>query len=60
MCGAEWPLEVHHVLPRHLGGADSPRNLRTLCRRCHDMAHRSGAAERAMADEHQARLEAWG
>lgn len=60
MCGAEWPLEVHHVLPRHLGGADSPRNLRTLCRRCHDMAHRSGAAERAMADEHQARLEVWG
>ena len=37
-----------------------PRNLRTLCRRCHDMAHRSGAAERAMADEHQARLEVWG
>ena len=40
MCGkAEEHMEVHHILPRCAGGADNPRNLRTLCTKCHDIVH---------------------
>ncbi len=31
----EWMREVHHILPRTMGGTDDPRNLRTLCNACH-------------------------
>ena len=27
--------QVHHILPRALGGSDTPANLVTLCGRCH-------------------------
>jgi hypothetical protein len=30
-------LEVHHVIPRADGGGQSPTNLITLCKRCHDL-----------------------
>ena len=39
MCGTEHKLEAHHILPRHLGGSDHPRNLMTLCRDCHMAVH---------------------
>jgi len=29
-------LEVHHVVPKKIGGVDSPYNLITLCKYCHD------------------------
>ncbi len=63
-CGADlsprpgWLVEVHHVLPRSMGGGDDPRNLKTLCSDCHrprteilmrSMAPR-GAEERAEAE----------
>lgn len=28
-------LEVHHIIPRSLGGSDHPGNLKTLCPSCH-------------------------
>jgi 5-methylcytosine-specific restriction endonuclease McrA len=28
--------EIHHILPRQLGGHDHPSNLKTLCKPCHD------------------------
>jgi hypothetical protein len=28
-------LEIHHVIPQVKGGNDSPRNLITLCKKCH-------------------------
>lgn len=28
-------LEVHHIIPRSLGGSDHPGNLKTLCPACH-------------------------
>lgn len=28
-------LEVHHIIPRSLGGSDHPGNLKTLCPDCH-------------------------
>lgn len=33
-CGDDWCLEVDHVRPWSLGGADDVSNLQTLCRRC--------------------------
>ena len=39
-CGKAGRLEAHHVHPVHLGGDDSPSNLRTLCRTCHVDTHR--------------------
>lgn len=35
ICGSDKGLEVHHILPRKLGGTDHPENLITLCRKCH-------------------------
>ena len=41
ICGGQGKLlEVHHIMPRHLGGHDHPRNLITLCDACHDEVHR--------------------
>ncbi|QLH74114.1 MAG: HNH endonuclease [Methanomassiliicoccales archaeon] len=28
-------LEVHHIVPRSLGGTDHPGNLKSLCKQCH-------------------------
>ena len=32
-------LEVHHKIPRSLGGGNEPSNLQTLCVTCHDLWH---------------------
>lgn len=32
-------LEVHHIIPRSKGGTDDPKNLITLCQRCHAKKH---------------------
>jgi hypothetical protein len=32
-------LEVHHIIPRSLGGKDTITNLMTLCKPCHDKHH---------------------
>lgn len=31
--------EVHHIRPRYLKGKDHPRNLISLCEKCHDDVH---------------------
>ena len=33
-------LQVHHVVWKKDGGADTPENLLTLCHKCHDRVHR--------------------
>lgn len=33
-------LECHHIVPKRMGGADTPDNLTTLCRQCHTRLHR--------------------
>lgn len=38
-CGASDALEIHHVFYRSEGGADTPRNLITLCSADHALAH---------------------
>jgi len=40
-CGAEYSgdtpieFEVHHILPRGMGGSDHPANLKLVCQNCH-------------------------
>ena len=38
-CGDVRGLQIHHVTPRSRGGSDDPRNLVTLCWKCHAIAH---------------------
>lgn len=38
-CSVPFALAVHHIVPRGLGGLDTPRNLTTLCANCHRMVH---------------------
>ena len=33
-------LELHHILPHKAGGESFPKNLRTLCNKCHDEIHK--------------------
>jgi hypothetical protein len=32
-------LDPHHVIFKSAGGTDTPNNLLTLCRKCHDDIH---------------------
>jgi hypothetical protein len=34
-CGVADGLEIHHVIPRRVGGEDNPENLIPLCKGCH-------------------------
>lgn len=36
LCGQEWRLSVHHIIPRTDGGLSEPENLIVLCTTCHD------------------------
>jgi 5-methylcytosine-specific restriction endonuclease McrA len=38
-CGARTQLQVHHLRPRALLGADEKTNLITLCQTCHQAVH---------------------
>jgi 5-methylcytosine-specific restriction endonuclease McrA len=38
-CGRIQFLEVHHIVPRKLGGANKTGNLITLCSACHRLWH---------------------
>ena len=58
ICGETDDLHVHHILPRHCGGADSPVNLITLCADCHMAAHRNRRTE-YRTDEFQTRLDSF-
>lgn len=35
-CGNDTsPVEVHHIIPRGMGGSDHPANLKLVCQNCH-------------------------
>jgi len=59
LCGSTELLEVHHVMPRHLGGSDHPFNLVTLCRFCHDRVHANSITETARFCKSQMRIDNW-
>ena len=40
VCGFDEIVEVHHILPQHLGGTDDPENLVVLCPNHHALADR--------------------
>ena len=42
-CSSKRYLEVHHKVPRALGGNNSSENLITLCSACHSMVHSRGS-----------------
>jgi hypothetical protein len=57
-CGASQDLEVHHIVPRRLGGPDEPSNLVTLCAACHSRQHETfqeSPADQSSAAPGQAR-----
>ena len=35
LCGREGKLELHHLFPRNMGGANHPSNIIALCCECH-------------------------
>ena len=37
MCRVVDGLTIHHIIPRHISRDNSPQNLVTLCRPCHDL-----------------------
>lgn len=41
LCDSTDGLQIHHVVPRGVGGSNSPMNLICLCWRCHNAAHGS-------------------
>lgn len=38
-CGTTNDIQIHHVFYRSEGGADTPRNLISICDECHALAH---------------------
>ena len=51
ICGARFGVEIDHIVPRTLGGDDSPENLRCLCRQ-----HNQLEAERKLGKQLMARF----
>lgn len=39
ICKSKDSLEVHHIVPRILGGTNDRENLIVLCHKCHRKAH---------------------
>lgn len=56
LCDSPKAIQVHHLYPRRLGGAQHPMNLITLCMYCHMAIH--GRALDATAAE-QRELREW-
>ena len=44
-CSSKRYLEVHHKVPRALGGSNNAENLVTLCSACHQFVHRHTRTE---------------
>lgn len=43
--GWDWPIELHHLVGRDLGGDDLPANLVPLCRGCHCLVEERSKVE---------------
>ena len=37
LCGSQRGLELHHIIPKSLGGTDELENLILICRKCHSL-----------------------
>jgi hypothetical protein len=47
LCGAEFRLGIHHIMPRAAGGLDHEDNLALLCHTCHDEVEDEAIVSRA-------------
>lgn len=45
LCDSTEGLQIHHIIPRGVGGSGHPMNLICLCWRCHNAAHGSICAD---------------
>lgn len=45
LCGDDRGLEVHHKIPRSLGGSNDKNNLIVLCGKCHAILHNGTRSE---------------
>ncbi|OPL09794.1 MAG: hypothetical protein AVO34_05100 [Firmicutes bacterium ML8_F2] len=60
LCGDPEDLETHHIVWRFRGGSDHPKNLVTLCKKCHDKVTAGEIEVKAVAESYRwpARLNA--
>lgn len=40
-------VDIHHIIPKGMGGSDEPSNLVTLCAAHHRIVHKAAAQEGA-------------
>ena len=52
-------LEVHHIVPRSLGGANDQTNLTCLCSGCHRLVHENKSAGISIAVKEQSAVYHW-
>ena len=59
LCDDRRHLQIHHCIPRSLGGNNSDHNLITLCSKCHALAHgtKLDETDRTPQDVRQACIE---
>lgn len=55
VCRSGESLTAHHRIPRHISRDDSPRNLVTLCRPCHDEVEQLDSIELYLSWAHMLR-----
>jgi hypothetical protein len=51
VCSSEGETEIHHIVPKSLGGPDSLSNLIELCLPCHNKVHKQKFMWRQKARE---------
>ena len=52
LCGFDWYVQGHHIIPLDQGGPDTLENLITLCKGCHKSIHNSGWSVMKKAKRH--------
>lgn len=58
LCGSSDYLEVHHMLPKSLGGRDDNNNRITVCASCHLFMHCNPALIKKQKELHASRTKA--
>jgi hypothetical protein len=52
ICGFDWRVQGHHIIPLDQGGPDTLDNIITLCKGCHKSVHNSGWSVLKKAKKH--------
>lgn len=51
LCGADSEIDIHHIIPRTMGGKDEAKNLIPLCKYCHIKAHNGSFSSGELNEE---------